>query len=139
MRKINGSLDLTICSPAAAGGSSCLFERIVAATANFCSITTTAHHKNDHHALVARSLHFFSGEVSGKRATFFAYCTFDRIFTETKWVLLESLLFIYLSWGDPWGKYRKSSEDRGSYPENNTSYPSVTTRKQYCYAPNQAT
>eukprot|EP00985_Skeletonema_marinoi_P029400 scaffold27786_cov146-Skeletonema_marinoi.AAC.4 len=43
-----------------------------------------------------------------------------RIFTETKWVLLESLLFIYLSWGDPWGKYRKSSEDRGSYPENNT-------------------
>jgi len=24
-------------------------------------------------------------------------------------MLLESLLFIYLSWGDPWGKYRKSS------------------------------
>ena len=45
MRKINGSLDLTICSPAAAGGSSCLFERIVAATANFCSITATAHHQ----------------------------------------------------------------------------------------------
>eukprot|EP00984_Skeletonema_dohrnii_P009273 scaffold3538_cov86-Skeletonema_dohrnii-CCMP3373.AAC.6 len=33
----------------------------------------------------------------------------NRIFIETKWMLLESPLFIYLSWGDPWGKYRKSS------------------------------